>query len=220
MRTCQICSREFTKPYNLRVHHERFHPMEPTPALERMPRKCSMNQRGGLDQVGGGDIFGDTDEESDEDDSEDKEDIEEDDDQETEDEEEEGVEQNTQAEKKDEVFHVVRKLTDLKLGSMKNPSHKLFQKTFRDQFSKLLIWVWKLRRTPVYKKIMETVKELESGAEGYDREEALGVAVRRRKILIDRLNPEPATDDSMSEDDDEENDEDSEGDDEMVGDEG
>ena len=217
MRTCQICSREFTKPYNLRVHHERFHPMEPTPALERMPRKCSMNQRGGLDQVGGGDIFGDTDEESDEDDSEDKEDIEEDDDQETEDEEEEGVEQNTQAEKKDEVFHVIRTLTDLKLEGVENPSHKLFQKTFRDQFCKLLIWMWKLRRTPVYKKIMTTVKELEDGPENIDREEALHVAFKRRKFLIDRLNSEPATDDSMGEDDDEENDD--EENDEMVGDE-
>ena len=69
--------------------------------------------------------------------------------------------------------------------------------------------MWKLRRTPVYKKIMTTVKELEDGPENIDREEALHVAFKRRKFLIDRLNSEPVTDDSMGEDDDEENDDES-----------
>ena len=38
MRTCKICSRTFSKPYNLRVHYARFHPTEPAPKLERQAR--------------------------------------------------------------------------------------------------------------------------------------------------------------------------------------
>ena len=44
MRTCQICSREFSKPYNLRVHYKRVHPQEPIPVLERIPRSEVMDQ--------------------------------------------------------------------------------------------------------------------------------------------------------------------------------
>ena len=48
---------------------------------------------------------------------------------------------------------------------------------------------------------MESVKELENGPENYDKEEALAEAVRRRKFLIDRLNPEPMKDDTPMSDD-------------------
>ena len=38
-RTCKICNRDFSRPYNLRQHYQRFHPSESQPKLLRMSRK-------------------------------------------------------------------------------------------------------------------------------------------------------------------------------------
>ena len=176
--------------------------------LERMSRTCSMDQRGGLGQVGGGDVPGSSDEkastEDEDDNQEESEESEEEESEEEETEDEESEEEETEEEEtEDDVFKVIHRLTALKLEEEGNKdyTHKLYQKTFRDVFSKQLLWMWQLRRTPTYKKIMETAKELENSPENYDKEEALVEAVRRRKFLIDRLNPEAMRDDTPMSDD-------------------
>ena len=136
-----------------------------------------------------------------EDDTEDEDDETEEDDEDESDEEDGEVEERALKTNED-VFSPIRILTHFELSSLENPSHKLFQKTFRDQFSKHLLWMRKLRRDPTYKKIMKTVTELQHGPENYGLEEALFEAVRRRKYLLDGLNPEPIIDDGMMTDDD------------------
>ena len=138
-----------------------------------------------------------------EDDTEDEDDeTEEDDEDESDEEEEDGEVEERALKTNEDVFNPIRILTHFELSSLENPSHKLFQKTFRDQFSKHLVWMRKLRRNPTYKKIMKTVTELQHGPENYGLEEALFEAVRRRKYLLDGLNPEPIIDDGMMTDDD------------------
>ena len=168
--------------------------MECVPSLER-------KGRGGLDQVGGGDIFGSTDDEG----SEDEEDVEKD----AEDD-EDADEEDDDDEEEDEVFRFIRKLARRKLNNegVNNPSHKRFQKTFRHTFFEYLLWAQKLHKTPTYKKIMETVRELQNGSPKYDKTEALAEAIRRRKFILNRLVPESTTtDESMSGDDNDTDDE-------------
>ena len=136
-----------------------------------------------------------------EDDTEDEDDETEEDDEDESDEEDGEVEERALKTNED-VFNPIRILTHFELSSLENPSHKLFQKTFREQFSKHLLWMRKLRRDPTYKKIMKTVTELQHGPENYGLEEALFEAVRRRKYLLDGLNPEPIIYDGMMTDDD------------------
>ena len=53
---CKICSRGFSKPYNLRRHYQRVHPTASPPKLERMARNKIEDQ---MNQYGTGDIFSD-----------------------------------------------------------------------------------------------------------------------------------------------------------------
>ena len=210
MRTCQICSREFTKPYNLRIHHARFHPTEPIPALERVSRTCSMNQRGGLDQVGGGDIrgsnidqYGGRVHESDDDDGDDDGDdegdsmlnnagSESDSDSESDMSLDDGVDRNW-------VFDSIIEEAEEELGN--NATHTAIRKLFRRKLVDRIEWVRNLRRNNIYKKILATAQELQDGPGEYDREEALQIAVRQRRFLLNRLIPNPALDNESHDDD-------------------
>ena len=100
----------------------------------------------------------------------------------------------------DWVFDSIIEEAEEELG--RDATHKDLQKRLRDKLVDKMKWVHNFRKHPIYKKIMETVRELQDGPEEYDRDEAFSVAVHRRKFLINRLVPEP-DDDERSESDNE-----------------
>ena len=63
MRTCTICQKHFSRPYSLRRHYKRFHPMDSAPKLERQSRKCGHDAEN-IHQFGGN-IHESSDDESD-----------------------------------------------------------------------------------------------------------------------------------------------------------
>ena len=68
------------------------------------------------------------------------------------------------------------------------------QEQFRRKYVGFLEWMNDLKHNEIHRKIMETVRNLES-EESFDRSEALRAAVEKRKFLLDRLVPEYETDD-------------------------
>ena len=200
MRTCKICSRTFSKPYNLRVHHARFHPTKSALKLERQARDGFSE----VDDVGmrqyGGRVH-----EPDDDDSED------DDDgdsmtnnvgstSESDAESDTSMASVDDDNNPDWVFDSIIEEAEEELG--RYATHKDLQKRLRYKLVDKMKWVHNFRKHPIYKKIMETVRELQDGPEEYDRDEAFSVAVDRRKFLLNRLVPEP-DDDERSEPDNE-----------------
>ena len=80
------------------------------------------------------------------------------------------------------------------------------QKLFRDFYTKFLIWNYHLRRNPVYKKIMETIQDLEDGMGNFDKDEAIQAGVIKRQFLLNRIVEAQTVvvDDDDDDDDDEE----------------
>ena len=66
---------------------------------------------------------------------------------------------------------------------------------FREKYAEFLIWLYRLKRNSIHKKIMETVKELMDGPLEYDREEAIHAAIQQRKFLLDGVVWDRARDD-------------------------
>ena len=61
------------------------------------------------------------------------------------------------------------------------------QKLFREYYAEFLIWNYHLRRNPVYKKIMETIQDLEDGMGDFDKDEAIQAGVVKRQFLLNRI---------------------------------
>ena len=84
------------------------------------------------------------------------------------------------------VFRLIRNLAKDSINREgAEMDHKTLQKYFRRMFGRMIIWQHKLRKNTVYRKIMDTVKELQDG--GYDRDEAIEAAVHSRRFLLNRL---------------------------------
>ena len=92
----------------------------------------------------------------------------------------------------DWVFDSIIEEVEEELG--RDATHKDLQKRVRHLLVDKMEWCHHFRKHPTYKKIMETVRELQDGPEEYDRDEAFSVAVHRRKFLLNRLVPEPDED--------------------------
>ena len=60
------------------------------------------------------------------------------------------------------------------------------QKTLENVYLDRLQWIWEMKKDPIHTKIMETRKRLR-GEEGFDQDEALTAAVKRRKFLLRRM---------------------------------
>ena len=171
MRTCKICSRTFSTPYNLRVHHARFHPTERAPKLERMPRNKIEDQ---MNQCGAGDIFSDrSDSES-------------------------AMEDDEEDESKVFGFFVRQAKIELKKDGIHEVSHELLQEKFRKLFISFLHWKDRLFKNPIYKKVMTNVRELQD--EQFDRQEAIEAAVHKRRFLLNRVVPDPDDKDDSNDD--------------------
>ena len=84
-----------------------------------------------------------------------------------------------------------------------NANTKDIRKLFRQKLAEKIEWYRNLRKNKIYKKIMETAKDLQYGPGEYDREEAIRTAIRQRRILLDRLVPRA---EPNNHNDDEEND--------------
>ena len=203
MRTCKFCSRTFSKPYHLRVHHDRFHPTKPAPKLERQARD-GLSKAGGVGDVSmrqrGGSAY-----KSDDGDSEDDKDADSmtnnvGSDSETDSESDMSDDSVEDEDDQDWIFASIIEEAEEELG--KDATHKDLQKQFRHLLVDKIEWCHKLRKHPTYKKIMETVKELQDGSEQFDREEALSVAVDRRRFLLNRLVPEPGEQGELGDEDD------------------
>ena len=174
------------------MHHARFHPTETTPKLERQARNgISEVDDVGMRQYGGSIHKPDDDDSGDDDDGSAS---------------ESDTESDTSMASVDDdnnpdwVFDSIIEEAEEELG--RDATHKDLQKRFRDMLVDKMEWVHNFRKHPIYKKIMETVRELQDGPEEYDRDEAFSVAVHRRKFLLNRLVPEPE-DDERSEPDNE-----------------
>jgi len=61
-----------------------------------------------------------------------------------------------------------------------------YRKSLREQLVNQLVYIRKLKRDPIYRKIMKTKQDL-SDLDDYDEEEALECAVKKRKFLLNRL---------------------------------
>ena len=197
------------------MHHARFHPTETAPKLERQSRDgISEVNDVGMRQYGG------SVHEPDDDDSED------DDDgdsmtnnvgstSESDAESDTSMASVDDDNNPDWVFDSIIEEAEEELG--RYATHKDLQKRLRYKLVDKMKWVHNFRKHPIYKKIMETVRELQDGPEEFDREEALSVAVLRRQFLINRLVPEPNDDeDEQSEPGDEDDSDSSQEDDIQV----
>ena len=60
------------------------------------------------------------------------------------------------------------------------------QKALRNVYIDRLHWMWDMKKDPIHKKIMETRKRLIED-DGFDEDEALTVAVKKRKFLLTRM---------------------------------
>ena len=116
-------------------------------------------------------------------------------------------------EHKNEKERIISELMAEGLGeaeAVKRAHHELlpkYRKTLRSIFKKTLYNIQLLRKHPVYKTIMNKVKDLE--LEGFDREEAISAALTYRKHLVYRMIPSDAeTDDDDDDDGDDDMDED------------
>ena len=186
MRTCTICSRSFSKPYNLRRHYLRFHPTMPVPKLER-------RARGALDQTGGGYSV------------EDKEDMDSANDNESNDSDSDNSEQEGDVENDENwVFQNMLEETIKELGE--NASDRKIQRLFKRKFVDELDRINALRKHPIYKKIMKTAKDLEERDDDFDREEAIRAAIKTRSFLFERLIDDMTTIDNDKGSDDSEDD--------------
>ena len=61
------------------------------------------------------------------------------------------------------------------------------RKHFRDKILCVTATYFALKKEPTFKKIMETVRDLKSGAGGYDMSEALERGFEQRRHLLDRV---------------------------------
>ena len=206
MRTCRFCSRSFCRPYSLRRHVENFHSNKEVPGLER---QC----RGGLSRVGviksvninqyGGSILNNN--ESSDDDADDD----------SSDNDGASMENNVGSEHEDEsssgevedddddddyddsdednsIFDDLIEQAENELGQHARVED--IRKLFRRKLANEIEWMRALRRHSIYKKIINTAKDLEDGPGDYDKSEALRAAIRTRSILLNDLIPDPDSD--------------------------
>ena len=83
------------------------------------------------------------------------------------------------------------------------------QKLFLEYYAEFLIWNYHLRRNSVYKKIMETIQDLQDGMGGFDKDEAIQAGVLKRQFLLNRIvEAQTVTDENKDDNDDEETDSD------------
>ena len=83
------------------------------------------------------------------------------------------------------------------------------QKLFLEYYAEFLIWNYHLRRSSVYKKIMETIQDLQDGMGGFDKDEAIQAGVLKRQFLLNRIvEAQTVTDETKDDNDDEETDSD------------
>ena len=87
------------------------------------------------------------------------------------------------------VFDWIIEEAETELG--KDATLKGIRKLFRQKLTDKIDWYRNLRKNKIFKKIMVTADELHDGPGEYDREEALNMAIRQRRILLDRLIPNP-----------------------------
>jgi hypothetical protein len=199
--TCKTCDRIFSTPYNLRQHYQRFHPLESQPKLLRMSREVYPQKGAGHGndrRMNGVDMgqYGGRIRESNrmDDDSDDDSminnvgsDSESDTESELESESESDV--DSVDNEPNWVFDSIIEEAEEELG--RNATYKDIRKLFRRKLADKIEWVHNFRKHPIYKKIMATAKDLQDGPGDYDKEEAVKMAIRQRRTLLDRLIPYP-----------------------------
>ena len=223
-RTCKICDRIFSTPYNLRQHYQRFHPLESQPKLLRRSRKvypqkdvasfydndrpkerCRSRLRrvNGVEDVNWGQYGGRVHEPSDS--SDDDADsmtnnVGSDNGSESESESESEPESDVDSVDNEPnwVFDSIIEEAEDDLG--KGASLKDIRKRFRLLLAAKIEWYRNLRKNNIFKKIMTTAKELQDGPGEIDREEALKMAISQRRMLLDRLIPDTDSEEGVSDD--------------------
>ena len=165
---CHLCTSKLSTPWNLKRHLDLCHNIDDSSPNNKRSKWSGMKQSGG----GGSSM-----DEDDDDRSEEETDRESDD--------EENTTDNS-------VFDRIINVIDQDQSLLER------QEEFRRRYVEALEWIHKLKHNEIHRKIMETVRNLES-EESFDRSEALRAAVEKRKFLLDRLVPEYEEEDEEDE---------------------
>ena len=165
------------------MHYKRVHPQEPIPVLERIPRSEVMDQVTESEDDSNEEVSEYEDDESNHTDdidvdgdggmevSDDDDDI-------------DAADEDTEH----RVFDwIIQEAAD-ELGE--GAIYEDLQNRFRRKFADILGWHYRLRKHPVYKKVMATARDLHDSGGDYDWPEAYETAVEQRKFLLNRLVPQ------------------------------
>ena len=186
-RVCQVCDKEFSTPFNLRRHMERFHESGGDSGV-------SYTKYSGLQQTGGGrndaleddveevDVGEVTDDDSSNENSGDSSDV--------------STDVSTDEEGEDDegdIFEDILRMAERKVASREEDStHTDLQKEFREIYKEAVLQKRLLNKSSDHKRIMKTVQELRERHEDFTFEEALDEAVRLRRRMLDDMVPAPS----------------------------
>ena len=201
---CHFCNKTYSRKWTLIRHLESLHGSQ-----DEDSRKLSTIQSTPVppfNQIGGG--WGTASEEAEEGSEEAEEDItsndteEDDDEDEDEDDDENDDIRDTDPKHDDSVF-------DQFMFSFDNDTLLTDRENiFRNRFANYLVLHSNMRKHHVFKKVMETVRQIRDDPADYGYEEALRLAVEQRQFLLNTLVDVPMTDDDASGDADDEEDDD------------
>ena len=178
---CYTCDQKFSTPFNLRRHIERSHACDDS--LNPYTKRKPLYQRGGGGDVEDDDtISTDTEVSSDVDESIDVDES----DTESDDGEYRGYSGDEEEDDTDENW-VFDRLMQFTPEEERKWTLQEKREEFRSNYSKFLEWYSHLKKNAIHRKVMATVKDLESDIGEYDRQEALHLAVEKRRFLLDRL---------------------------------
>ena len=183
MRICNLCNRELSTPFNLRRHMKLCHNIKSPPRVGKTKTIERWGDSNSSQTGGGSNVDDDDDEES----IADSEQSTKTDDSDTND--EEGAQANDDDDDDDENWVFKRFFDELAISidGFEALSLEQRQKLFREYYAEFLIWNYHLRRNPVYKKIMETIQDLEDGMGDFDKDEAIQAGVVKRQFLLNRI---------------------------------
>ena len=198
--TCDVCNQEFSTSFNLRRHKDRRHTVD-NDMLNPYTKHLVANQKGGgiVDGAEGdtsSDTISDTSSINNSDSSSKT------DESDTETDDHTGKCFGKESESDENwVFDQFMEFTPEE-GVPWTLQEK--REEFRSNYSRFLEWYSHLKKNAIHRKVMTTAKNLETDDGDYDRQEALSLAVEKRRFLLDRL----VDDDDSDEDDEEAEDED------------
>ena len=202
-RVCQVCDKEFSTPFNLRRHMERFHESGGGSGVSGTKSNAFQQNGGGRnDELGDNveevDDGGVTDDDSSNENSGDSSAVSTD-----EDSSDVSIDEEGKGDEGD-IFEDILRMAEREVGSGEDTTHADLQNKFREVYKETVLQKRLLNKSSDHKRIMKTVEELRERHEDFTFEEALDEAVRLRRKMLDAMVPaSSSTIQGESDDDDE-----------------